>query len=34
MITNSEFISGNRLIGDDYTLDEIKSWFNDEKEGY
>jgi SAM-dependent methyltransferase len=34
MITNSEFISGKKLIGDDYTLDEINNWFNDEKEGY
>lgn len=30
----SLYFSGKRLIGDDYTVEEIEQWYADEKEGY
>jgi len=30
----SIYLSGAKLYGDDFTLDEIKKWFADEEEGY
>ena len=30
----STFLSGERLYGDDFTIEEIKEWFADEAEGY
>ncbi len=30
----SEYFSGARLYGDNFTLDEIKAWYADEKEGF
>ncbi len=29
-----EYLDGKKLYGDDFNLDEIKRWFEDEKEGY
>ena len=29
-----EFLCGNKLIGDDFTLERIEKWFESEKEGY
>jgi len=29
-----KYFSGEKLYGDDFDLDEIKKWFDDEKEGY
>ena len=29
-----KYLEGTALIGDDYSLSEITSWYNDEKEGY
>jgi len=29
-----QFFSGIKLYGDDFSLDEIQAWFEDEKEGY
>jgi SAM-dependent methyltransferase len=29
-----EYFMGNKLLGDDFNLDEIKRWLEDEKEGY
>jgi len=36
-IMNAEFstyLSGERLYGDDFTIEEIQKWFADEAEGY
>ena len=30
----NEYLSGVKLIGDDYTIDEITKWFDEESEGY
>lgn len=30
----STYFSGEKLYGDDFTLNQIEQWFNDEKEGY
>jgi len=30
----STFLSGEKLYGDDFSIDEIKNWFADEAEGY
>lgn len=30
----SSYLSGERLYGDDFTVDEIRAWFADEAEGY
>ncbi len=29
-----QFFSGDRLYDDDFSLEEISAWFEDEKEGY
>lgn len=29
-----DFLSGQRLYGDDFTLEQIREWYDDEKEGY
>ncbi len=29
-----EYFSGKKLFGDDFTLEQIQAWYNDEKEGY
>jgi SAM-dependent methyltransferase len=31
---NEEYFSGKKLRGDDFSLEEIEKWFEDEKEGY
>ena len=31
---NQEFLSGKKLYGDDFNLNEIKKWFKDEEEAY
>jgi len=28
------YLKGEKLLGDDFTIDEIKAWYKDEKEGY
>lgn len=30
----TEYLAGERLYGDDFSLDEIKEWYEDEQEGY
>ncbi len=30
----STYLSGERLYGDDFTIEEIQKWFADEAEGY
>lgn len=30
----SIYLSGAKLYGDDFTIDEIEEWFADEAEGY
>jgi len=30
----SQYFNGDQLIGDDFTLDQIARWYEDEKEGY
>jgi 2-polyprenyl-3-methyl-5-hydroxy-6-metoxy-1,4-benzoquinol methylase len=34
MIDMSVYFSGEKLYGDDFTLDQIEEWFKDEQEGY
>lgn len=34
MSEDSAYFSGEKLIGDDYTVEEIEQWYADEKEGY
>ena len=31
---NNKFLSGEKLYGDDFSIKEIKKWYEDEKEGY
>lgn len=33
-MNNTDYLSGKKLIGDDYDTDAIKLWFEDEAEGY
>ena len=30
----NEFFSGKKLYGDNFNLNQIKKWYDDEKEGY
>lgn len=34
MIDMEEYFSGKKLYGDDFNLNQIQDWYNDEKEGY
>lgn len=34
MINKEEYLSGNKVWGDDFTEEEIKAWFKDEESGY
>jgi ubiquinone/menaquinone biosynthesis C-methylase UbiE len=34
MKNNKEFLSGEKLYGDNFSLNEIKKWYGDEEEGY
>ncbi len=34
MNKTNEYLSGEKLYGDDYSFDEIKKWYEEEKEGY
>jgi len=34
MEDNKDYISGDRLLGDDYTLEQIAKWYEDETHGY
>lgn len=29
-----DYIAGDKLIGDDFTTEQIKQWYEDEKDGY
>ena len=34
MEDNTRYLSGEKLFGDDFTIEEIEKWYRDEKEGY
>jgi SAM-dependent methyltransferase len=34
LLSDKQYATGKKLYGDDFTLEQIQEWYNDEKEGY